>query len=158
LGITRSGDFFSSEYVPGAAPVNSEIILKIGEREEDGIRLDTNDMRAMALGLSADQSGTAKTIVDRNGNSVTVHFTAVAEVANDTGAPGIEFALDFGDPGKAKAAIAAINLAADHVSRERARLGAWQNRLEHALQSRLNTSENLQAAGPSSVTRTWAGS
>lgn len=46
----------------------------------------------------------------------------------------------------AQDAIAATHLAIELVSEQRARLGAYQNRLEHAIANLDNASENLQAA------------
>ncbi|MEF9951690.1 MAG: flagellin [Clostridium sp.] len=47
---------------------------------------------------------------------------------------------------KATAAIDTVNTAIDTVSKERSKLGAMQNRLEHTIANLNNTSENLQAA------------
>jgi flagellin len=48
--------------------------------------------------------------------------------------------------GNAKAAITTIQGALDHVSTQRAALGAWQNRLEHTIKNLDTSAENLQAS------------
>jgi len=54
--------------------------------------------------------------------------------------------LDIATRDNADAAIGALDQALKQVSGERARLGAYQNRLEHAYNNVLNTAENLTAA------------
>jgi len=48
--------------------------------------------------------------------------------------------------GDADKAISTMDEALKRVSNERSRLGAYQNRLEHAYNANMNTAENLQAA------------
>ena len=47
---------------------------------------------------------------------------------------------------EADKAISSMEDALKRVSNERSRLGAYQNRLEHAYNANVNTAENLQAA------------
>ena len=47
---------------------------------------------------------------------------------------------------EAEKAMSSMDEALKHVSNERSRLGAYQNRLEHAYNANVNTAENLQAA------------
>jgi len=54
--------------------------------------------------------------------------------------------LDIATRDNADAAIGALDQALKQVSGERARLGAYQNRMEHAYNNVLNTAENLTAA------------
>ncbi|WP_342470286.1 flagellin [Ureibacillus sp. FSL K6-3587] len=54
--------------------------------------------------------------------------------------------VDIATRDNADAAIGALDQALKQVSGERARLGAYQNRLEHAYNNVLNTAENLTAA------------
>jgi len=128
---------------PAAVGNNGEFVFQTGDIAEQSYSLVIHDMRAMALGLSVDQAGATKTITGLDGNTVTVYYTSVAGGA--VGMDG-EYALDIAESGRAAAAIAAIDLATDAVSRERAMLGAAQNRLEHTLQSLSHSAENLQAA------------
>lgn len=54
--------------------------------------------------------------------------------------------LDVSTRDNADAAIGALEKALNRVSTERARLGAYQNRMEHAYNNVMNTAENLTAA------------
>jgi flagellin len=55
-------------------------------------------------------------------------------------------AVDVSNPTNANAAISTIQTAIDRVSGERAKLGAYQNRLEHTINNLGTSSENLSAA------------
>lgn len=54
--------------------------------------------------------------------------------------------IDLTDPKNASKAITTINTAIESVSTERAKLGAYQNRLEHTINNLGTSSENLTAA------------
>jgi len=54
--------------------------------------------------------------------------------------------LDIRSQSSANAAITTIQQAIDKVSSERAKLGAYQNRLEHTINNLGTASENLSAA------------
>ncbi len=54
--------------------------------------------------------------------------------------------LVVGSAGNASHAISVIDSALEKVSKERSKLGATQNRLEHTIDNADNTAENLQAA------------
>ncbi len=54
--------------------------------------------------------------------------------------------MSFSTPEKANASIAVIDQALQKISKQRADLGAYQNRLEYAAAGLLNTYENTQAA------------
>ena len=54
--------------------------------------------------------------------------------------------LDISTRENADKAIAGLDGALEQVSKERSRLGAYQNRLEHAYNNVMNTAENLTAA------------
>ncbi|WP_370047595.1 flagellin [Lysinibacillus sp. RC79] len=54
--------------------------------------------------------------------------------------------IDLSTQKGANDAISIIDKAIAIVSKERSKYGAYQNRLEHANQSVMNTSENLQSA------------
>lgn len=58
---------------------------------------------------------------------------------------GVE-AIDVTTAGKASSSITTINKALETVSGERAKLGAYQNRLEHTINNLNTSSENLTAA------------
>ncbi|MCT4596764.1 MAG: flagellin [Vallitalea sp.] len=54
--------------------------------------------------------------------------------------------VDISDQSNANDAIDTVNTAINSVSTERAKLGAYQNRLEHTIKNLDNSSENLQSA------------
>ena len=62
------------------------------------------------------------------------------------GALGLDSTVTIATREDADKAISAMDKALDHVSTERSRLGAYQNRLEHAYNANMNTAENLTAA------------
>ncbi|MED5018439.1 flagellin [Paenibacillus chibensis] len=89
-----------------------------------------------------------------NGSNASVTFqigvsgseTLVATLSSNTATSlGID-AIDLSTATKASAALATIKSAIDTVSTNRAALGAYQNRLEHTINSLGVTSENLSAA------------
>ncbi|WP_223065953.1 flagellin [Paenibacillus caui] len=75
-----------------------------------------------------------------NGETLTANFTD-----NRTTALGVD-AIDISSQTGAQDALAAIESAINTVSTNRAALGAYQNRLEHTINSLGVTSENLSAA------------
>lgn len=125
---------------------DNAFVFHVGANQGQSLNVVLNDMRALALGITADQAGVTRTVTDREGNPVTAYFTAVAEVTDGMGGAGSEYALALTDSYKASAAIVVIDQAIQSVSRERSNLGALQNRLEHTLQNLNNSAENLQGA------------
>jgi len=65
---------------------------------------------------------------------------------NPTGLPHAATFLSLSTPEKANAAIGTLDAALKIINKQRADLGAYQNRLEHAIKGLLNGVENLQAA------------
>jgi flagellin len=104
--------------------------------------ISVKDMRANALGISGD--GSVETVAAKDGT-----VASYTEVANVSGGPDnkqVEFSLDITSSEKASAAISVIHDAIERVSAQRAQLGAFQNRLEHTINSLRSSSENLTAA------------
>jgi flagellin len=99
-------------------------------------------MRANALGISGD--GTVGTVATKEG--VVASYSEVASVTSGSDNKNVEFSLDITSSEKASAAISVINDAIERVSTQRAQLGAFQNRLEHTINSLGSTSENLTTA------------
>ena len=91
----------------------------VGKLETGSIKLDDGTT------ITADKLG-LKEIVD--GDEFTIH------------------GVDASTQAKASASIETVNDAIEKVSKQRAQLGAIQNRLEHTTASLDNTSENLQSA------------
>jgi flagellin len=104
--------------------------------------LGIQDMRSDALGITGTASGS---------DTVTKLDTEVADVsygasnAIDNGGT-TEYVIDISTAENANDAVDVINNAIEVVSKERAKLGAQQNRLEHTIKNLDTSSENLQAA------------
>lgn len=65
---------------------------------------------------------------------------------NPVGLPHAATFISLSTPEKANAAIGALDQALRLINKQRADLGAYQNRLEHAIVGLLNGAENLQSA------------
>ncbi len=136
--------------------------LRVGQENPDGAAA----IRSM-VSLSADaavnslfdiQDGTAMGNGDKNFRVHIVNNSPNFQIGGDPGqkmqvnfanmnadALGVE-ALDLTTVSAAAKSIAKINSAIDRVSAERSKLGAYQNRLEYAINNIRNTFTNLSAA------------
>ncbi|MGN6711451.1 flagellin N-terminal helical domain-containing protein [Anaerocolumna jejuensis] len=121
---------------------NFELKLQIGANAGQSMTIEIGDNRALALGISGDGSST--TVKAGDGNVAS--YTTVANVNNGSDKDNIEFALDISSSDKASAATSVIGDALNNISKQRAVLGAAQNRLEHTISNLDNTSENLSSA------------
>ncbi|WP_286010086.1 flagellinolysin [Clostridium sp. Marseille-Q2269] len=111
------------------------INLQIGANKGQAFSMLIGDMRAESLGISQKGAGI-----------VGGAFTTKAEVTNGNDNNQIESALDLSNHENGTNAIDIINNAINKVSSERAKLGAYQNRLEHTINNLGTSSENLQAS------------
>ena len=102
--------------------------LQIGANESQTFKMQITDMRSKGLGLTT-------------GTSVGTASDTLTDITN-----GTEYALNVGSTGAAGAAVTTINTAINTVSTERAKLGAYQNRLEHTITNLNTSSENLQSS------------
>ncbi len=121
---------------------NFELKLQIGANAGQSMTIEIGDNRALALGISGDGSST--TIKASDGNVAS--YTTITNVNNGSDNENIEFALDISSSEKASAATSVIDDALNNISKQRAVLGAAQNRLEHTISNLDNTSENLSSA------------
>jgi len=119
LGETNSGGDFTGQ--------PTKFTFHIGANEGQKIDLEINSMHASGIGTT------------NSGGEVT---TAVRSLRTSGAATTGGILTQSG----ANSAITVINDAIEMVSAERAKLGAYQNRLEHTIRNLDNTSENLQAA------------
>jgi len=109
---------------------SSAFTFQIGANEGQQFTADISDMRSAALGLAGTGTG----------------FTSGTENAlSDVTAVG-EFALDISTAAAATAAITILDTATSSVSGERAKLGAYSNRLDHTIANLGTSSENLTSA------------
>jgi flagellin len=138
----------SSTTVPGATTVAADksLRMQIGANNGQAMAIDIADMRSLALGISSNTAGETKTVQDSMGNDTTAKYTAIANVTKGTDNTAIEYALDVSTSDNAAAAIKVLDDATATVSSERAKLGAFQNRLEHTINNLGTSAENLTAA------------
>ena len=126
----------------GSTKGNFELKLQIGANAGQSMTIEISDNRALALGLSGD--GSSATIKANDGQVAS--YTTVKNVNNGSDNENVEYALDISSHEKASAAVSVIDDALNTVSKQRAVLGAAQNRLEHTISNLDNTSENLTSA------------
>ena len=113
---------------PAVIEINTGIMkLQIGSNEFQTMDISIADMQTTALGRNAVGE-------DPDGNTRVSQFTA-----------GVT-AIDVTTQTKAEDSIITLNEAIQEVSTERARLGAYQNRLEHTIANLGVAAENLTAA------------
>lgn len=120
--------------------------LQIGANTGQSMVLDVKDMRAKALEVSSDSlTKQENQTVEVNGEQFTVAWTS-ATVTNGSDNIATDFALDISTNDNATAAVKIIDTAVNAVSSERAKMGAYQNRLEHTISNLGTSSENMTAA------------
>jgi flagellin len=134
----------------GATTSASSFTFQIGANQSQQFASDISDMRAAALGISGSAGSTA-TGFGTAGSTVVVGAKFVAITTgnglSDVSVSGTaEYALDISDSTMASAAIKVLDLATAAVSGERAKLGAFSNRLEHTIANLGTSSENLTSA------------
>ncbi|WP_310550757.1 flagellin Hag [Paenibacillus glufosinatiresistens] len=130
--ISNTTEFNTKKLLDGSAKSGSGVTsaanlnFHIGANKDQNITLTINAMDAKTLGVT----GTSGT------NSAA---SAGTEAKAATG-------ISISTQSAANAAISTINTAIETVSTERAKLGAYQNRLEHTINNLNTSSENLTAA------------
>ena len=123
LGLTGLDD-------QGTDAIGGQLTYQIGANSGESLTISIADMRALALGLSSEDSGAAG-------------YDPSNPISNGS---RTEYVLSLTTRDDAQAAIERIDSAILKVSDERANLGAVQNRLEHNIANLLIASENLTAA------------
>lgn len=123
----------SQSQAPAPSASSSSFIMQIGANENQTMTLELSDMRAAALGISTDTQGATG-------------FTNDMVVTDGTNNDPAEYALDVSNAENAATAVTKIQQAIETVSAERAKLGAYQNRLEHTINNLEVAAENLTAA------------
>jgi flagellin len=146
LKLTQT-DSNTTDTAPDVSTKNSPLgdftaAFQVGANSGQSMTITVKDMRANALGISGD--GSVGTVAAKNGTVAT--YATVANVNSGSDNKSVEFSLDITSSDKASAAISVINDAIESVSSQRAQLGAFQNRLEHTINSLGSSSENLVAA------------
>ncbi|MBU3176440.1 flagellin Hag [Clostridium estertheticum] len=131
------------------AAASSAFTFQIGANQSQQFTANISDMRSKALGISGTAGSTAAGV----GTTAVVGASFIA-IAASTGnslsdvsvTATKEYALDISDSTKASAAIKVLDAATSKVSGERAKLGAYSNRLEHTIANLGTSSENLTSA------------
>ena len=123
---------------------SSAFTFQIGANQSQTFTANFSDMRSSALGLA----GTAgQTAAGFNGDVSNAKYVAIgtANDLSDTSTVG-EHALDLSTSASSSAAIKVLDEATATVSGERAKLGAYSNRLDHTIANLGTSSENLTSA------------
>jgi len=130
-----SGDEFKVE--EGAS---GTITVTLGTDDSGDVTttLDVIKEELAKLGVTIEGSIADEDVKNLGSKNVTI------EAADD--AKKVTKGIDVSDQGAANRAITTINTAIVTVSRERSKLGAMQNRLEHTIKNLDNAAENLTAA------------
>ncbi len=113
----------------GEGKVTGGVKFHIGANEGQSITLGINSMNAGKIGK--DETITIASLKVKDVDDLTEESAGIGGVLTQAGAD---------------AAITNINTAIEQVSAERAKLGAYQNRLEHTIKNLDTSAENLQAA------------
>ncbi len=138
---------YADEEAPSMSATSStkgdfELKLQIGANAGQSMTIEISDNRALAMNISGD--GSSSTVMASDGNVAS--YTTVANVNSGSDTNNVEYALDVSSHEKASAATSVIDDALNQISKQRAVLGAAQNRLEHTIANLDNTAENLQSA------------
>ncbi|AKP76066.1 flagellin [Priestia aryabhattai] len=120
-----------------------------------GVKLTVNDgFTAAGLASSAAGGGSAGEIVTDNNTTKYIQIGSevdsnqrlgISIAAMDATSLGVN-GVDVSTGESSRTAMTDIQTAIDNVSRERSKLGAYQNRLDHTINNLGTTSENLTAA------------
>ncbi len=111
-------------------------------KEIDRIAKNTEFNTKKLLDGSLATTGLVFHIGANSGQNITLTISNMTSTASGLGVSGVNISTQSG----ADAAITTIQNAIDKVSSERAKLGAYQNRLEHTINNLGTSAENLQAA------------
>jgi flagellin len=130
MSTVKSGDSWS--IMATAAGTGKSVTLQIGANQDQSMSLDIGDMRAAALGLTGTTGSTG--------------FTKTNGVTDGTSNTASEAGLDVSNSTNATNAITVIQGAIDRVSSERAKLGSYENRLDHTINNLNTSSQNITDA------------
>ncbi len=152
--VLTQKDYKESSTAPTVQTVSStkgdfSATMQVGANTDQSMTISISDMRSAALAISGD--GSASTVAAKNGKIAS--YVKTSNVTDGTSNTNVEFSLDIStnDGGttaneKATAAISVLDDAINAVSTQRAKLGAYQNRLEHTINNLGTASENLTTA------------
>lgn len=133
---------FNTSAANGQNGADASVSYQIGANKDQNLKLAIGDMRAKALGITSSASGNS-TITEIDNDVVDVAYGANSTVKNGS---TTEYVIDVTSVDSANKAVEVINNAIELVSKERSKLGANQNRLEHTIANLGTASENLTSA------------
>jgi len=122
-----------------ATAASSAYSFQIGANQSQQFTASISDMRSSALGIAGTAGGPTAVA------GATYVAVGISNDLSDVTTTG-EHALDLSTSVKSSAAITVIDAATSSVSAERAKLGAYSNRLEHTIANLGTSSENLTSA------------
>ncbi|MBU3214279.1 flagellin [Clostridium estertheticum] len=124
----------------------SSFTFQIGANQSQQFTATISDMRSASLGIAGTAGATAAGVASTAVAGAS--FVATGDVSNNLSdtTTTTEHALDISTSSKATAAIKVLDAATASVSGERAKLGAYSNRLEHTIANLGTSSENLTSA------------
>ncbi len=131
--IANNTEFNTQNLLNGGIKASGigEATFQIGANTSQSLSVSINAKDAKTLGVAASGSG-----------NVAATFSSGTKTADAACTGGIDVSTQSG----ANTAITTIQTAIETVSSERAKLGAYQNRLEHTINNLGTASENLSAA------------
>lgn len=129
----------------GNVSEDTTLTFQIGANTGQSFSASFKDMRSQALGISTGDNSQKKT-VNVEGADYQVAWKTVKSVTDGTDSATTEYSLDVSDHDKATAAVQVIDDAVNAVSTERAKYGAYENRLDHTVNNLTTSSQNLTDA------------
>jgi len=129
-----------------ASAASSAFTFQIGANQGQQFTANISDMRSSALGISGTAGATAAGVATTAVSGASFVVTGAADDLSDFTTATTEHALDISSSTKASAAIKVLDAATASVSGERAKLGAYSNRLDHTIANLGTSSENLTSA------------
>ncbi|MDP4106414.1 MAG: flagellin [Bacillota bacterium] len=147
--IANTTEFNTGKLLDGSKTGANALNFQIGANAGQSVTLDISDMTSTALLVSSttgsSTAGSNITLSDGT-TQATVWYTTSADADNGLASGTQQHALDVSSNDKAQAAITVIDDAIQHVSSERAHLGAVQNRLEYTVDNLKTMNENVTSS------------
>jgi flagellin len=145
--ISRIGNHteFNTQKLIDGTVATTGLSFQIGANQGQQFTATISDMRSAALGIAGLAGATAAGVGATVTGASYVAGSSATDTLSDVTNSG-EHALDISTAAKATAAIKVLDEATSSVSAERAKLGAYSNRLEHTIANLGTSSENLTSA------------
>ena len=137
---TEAGGTDATVTIDGKTVTGKGNVITLGEESGDARGLKLELTKAGAMDVKVDSVGSNLQIGANQGQNIALQIGDMRSEA--LGVSGI----DVTNAKNADEAVTTIQSAIDAVSNERAKLGAYQNRLEHTINNLGTSSENLTAA------------